>query len=199
MALESSPTMTTAIPLSPVLLGKRADPVMTDLPGYSDLRSCAKSCVNGGGSWNIWGYVGCSNFNCVCRADNYEIAGSSLSSCINTECKSNTVDIEAASSIYSAYCASGGVAITTGKGPAGSKTITISYTVRTANGVASTMSIPPIVTVVNQNSPVYNNIVSQGNGNGNGNKSAASSSFRLPSLLTGTVGLGGLLAIIAFL
>lgn len=70
---------------------------------WSQLRSCAQLCLEGGG-YPLYG-LGCSVNDCYCRADIIPQAVSLVSACASTSC-SNTNDVVSATSFYEAYCSS---------------------------------------------------------------------------------------------
>jgi hypothetical protein len=155
---------------------------ITAFPAYTSQRVCAQGCFYNYG-FNLPNAIGCQSpylDSCVCRTDLTSSGSSILSTCVNSACSSNSNDLSSAESIYLGYCATvnggpGAAAATTTKSAndavgqnGGSKTVTITATVVTANGIATTSSIAPITTVVSQNDPNYNNVIEIGSQNTKG-------------------------------
>jgi hypothetical protein len=79
------------------------------------LRPCAQECFYGGafvGPDRVAMNMGCDHDpirnECFCRSDLQVNADSFLKSCVNSLCKSNTLDTNSALSIYDAYCKTAG-------------------------------------------------------------------------------------------
>jgi hypothetical protein len=104
-----------AIQIFPAAADNLSLPVtITAFSDYQSQRTCVQSCyflaVYGGGDLvanalkcpepNVWALN-----NCWCRSDLQSIAVSYLFSCANAGCSSNSVDVNAATSLYTAYCA----------------------------------------------------------------------------------------------
>lgn len=88
---------------------------------YSVQRYCVRECLWEGrtdGGPPLPGYLTCAqpySDSCICRTDLAATASSFLSSCVNTYCSSNTVDISNAIGLYNGYCA-GNLAVVTSAG-----------------------------------------------------------------------------------
>lgn len=86
----------------------------------SGLRLCASWCITFGNtdhcdklamflSCGVWGGPQSAIRNdCYCRPDLFSTAHSFLSSCVNSACSSNSVDVTQAISVYDGYCNSAG-------------------------------------------------------------------------------------------
>jgi len=150
---------------------------INNIPAYSSQRACVQHCLFQGGFNDLGGSLDCPApllDSCICRTDLAFSVSSFLSTCVSSGCTSDTVDIGNALSIYTTYCngatAPANIAAATTPGTSGgsSKTLTLTATIFTVNGAATTSPIAPLVTVINQNDPNYNNYVNDGEGNGNG-------------------------------
>jgi hypothetical protein len=81
---------------------------------YKQQRSCAHCCFVGCGEGSpdlIAIDLGCPTptlNSCYCRGDLQAVAVSTISSCVSSACSGDTVDIQSATSLYQAYCASNG-------------------------------------------------------------------------------------------
>jgi hypothetical protein len=86
-------------------LQRRVDTQLTDVQGWVDLRYCVQNCLNGDqyDGVDIWEFGGCNDYNCVCLPDVQKTVSSGISSCISAAC-SDTLDLQRAISVYSAYC-----------------------------------------------------------------------------------------------
>jgi hypothetical protein len=80
------------------------------LVAYSVQRACVQDCIWGGtpgGGPNIPEYLSCPqpfSDNCLCRTDLSASAINYLTSCVNSVCSGNTVDLSNAVSLYTGYC-----------------------------------------------------------------------------------------------
>jgi hypothetical protein len=79
-------------------------------PAYSTLRACAQGCL---GCSDLAGDLSCWVNNqaldsCFCRADLIPVAESILSSCVASQCSSNTVDVGEVLGLYVSYCSNTG-------------------------------------------------------------------------------------------
>ncbi|EGD92157.2 hypothetical protein H112_00231 [Trichophyton rubrum D6] len=106
--------------------------------GYGSQRECAQNlCFEGSfGSNRIDSVLGCPSppmDDCFCRLDLQASATSFLSSCVNKQCESNTIDLTQAINIYTGYCASAGYK---------SGSATLSSLVQTDNDRRYCVSIP---------------------------------------------------------
>jgi hypothetical protein len=108
-----------------VLFLLQAFPVLSDASAtqslysedlYKQQRSCAQCCFKdctflSTGEDLIAGDLSCPSpilNSCYCRGDLQAAAVSSVSSCVSSACSGDTVDIQSATSLYQAYCASNG-------------------------------------------------------------------------------------------
>jgi hypothetical protein len=98
---------------------KAASPqTIASLPAFSSLRSCASVCFwngephRGGDVLGVildccGGSVVCkdgADNSCFCRADLMAKATNWLSTCVNTKCSSQSVDVASAIALYNGYC-----------------------------------------------------------------------------------------------
>jgi hypothetical protein len=60
-------------------------PMSSNIPGFTDLTTCAKDCITYGGSYNIDKSTGCSSARCICQPHTFSIALSSLAECISAQ------------------------------------------------------------------------------------------------------------------
>lgn len=77
---------------------------LTRLSAYYSLRPCAQNCLL---TQALPGLLGCGPQYldaCVCRNDFASTASSILTSCVNSLCKTFTVDVIGAISVYNEYC-----------------------------------------------------------------------------------------------
>jgi hypothetical protein len=97
-----------------VVVGDGWDGAILTYDGYVHLRSCAQLCIAGGGNADQPGiYIGCPipvYDSCFCRGMQ-DLAGpvtSLISSCVNSRCSLNQVDLTAAFAVYDGYCSKAG-------------------------------------------------------------------------------------------
>jgi hypothetical protein len=130
-------------------------------PGFPDLRACGGGCLYNGYDLGPLGYaVGCDTNQCLCAHQGDAIVD--LLSCANSACTSATADVNAATSLFLAYCSSyiaavelaGSPVTTTGSSSANvvgptviqTQTIIISTASIEANTITSLISITPTST-----------------------------------------------------
>lgn len=88
---------------------------ITEYQGYAAQRPCAKNCFYLGayaGPDNLADHMGCQMSNaqneCICRSDLQVLGERYVRTCVISSCSSNAADINAATSIYNAYCTDAG-------------------------------------------------------------------------------------------
>jgi hypothetical protein len=80
------------------------------LTAYSIQRNCVQDCIwdgTPGGGPNLPQYLSCAqpfSDSCICRTDLSASAINYLTSCVNSVCSGNTVDVSNAVSLYTGYC-----------------------------------------------------------------------------------------------
>lgn len=88
---------------------------LTQAPQFAMQRPCARDCFTFGyyvGPDKLASVIGCDFRNpdnaCVCRLDLQPDANAYLRSCVDRECRSNTLDTNSATSLYDEYCTGAG-------------------------------------------------------------------------------------------
>lgn len=186
-----------------VLFLLQAFPVLSDAPAtqslysedlYKQQRSCAQSCFVtccSGFSDVIANDLSCPGpvlNSCYCRSDLQAVAVSYISSCVSSACSSDTVDIQSATSLYQAYCASNGYS------PITTSTSTSTYTPSASQPQATTSTNDLASTAATSVVIVTQTLVSSSNPS-SASPSTGESSYHhhhLLLLLLAALGLGAL-------
>src|SRR2546423_2964434 len=76
---------------------------ITEMPGWINYRSCIR-CPMWDCGGNIWKDVGCDYSSPICLCGHFPLAMSALSSRVAVSCNSFQMDIDAATSLFNAFC-----------------------------------------------------------------------------------------------
>jgi hypothetical protein len=116
---------------------------------FQNLRRCAKDCFQDGDCGILADQLSCVAYgqiqnSCFCRDDLIGDGTDYLSSCINSKCSSNTIDVKSAVELYTGYCESAPtLAITRATSTTDSGALTVSH-----NSLDATPAATTTVTVV---------------------------------------------------
>lgn len=94
--------------------------ILTDIsqwPGWDDTRDCVKQPFSCSvyGCLNVWGYLGCHDWNCVCGHFSEEFT--MVSSAASSYCSGEQQDVASATSIFNGFCAQYSISITAPTAP----------------------------------------------------------------------------------